>query len=210
MRQFETLLRSLIREQLLLNEAALTPSDLMSLGDVDVVAKCLKSNGNVNIYITNKDSGEVERAAEIRFEKPYYNLQAGGPCSKAWEVTWSSARVKGLGPLIYDIAMEILSLKGLSLASDRDEVSDKAQKIWDFYDTERGDVEKIQLDNEDGDLTPDYPDDDCNQFMSRSVSADSGGSKKWNDVSLSRAFMKKSTPILDELNSLGILDLKIK
>lgn len=66
----------------------------------------------------------------------------------------------GFGALIYDIALELAGKKGL--ASDRMSVSgDKgAIRMWEyFYSSD--DYDKKPFDNEDGDFTPNDPNDDC-------------------------------------------------
>lgn len=66
----------------------------------------------------------------------------------------------GFGALIYDIALELAGKKGL--ASDRDSVSgDKgAIRMWEYFYSS-GDYDKKPFDNEDGDFTPNDPNDDC-------------------------------------------------
>ena len=48
----------------------------------------------------------------------------------------------GYGPITYEIAIEYLSLKGEGLASDREQVSDHAYGLWEYYFKNRPDVQK--------------------------------------------------------------------
>ncbi len=68
-----------------------------------------------------------------------------------------SAAEKGLGPLLYYIAM---SFYPGGLTADRYNVSKDAQNIWNFYYKNRGDVNKKPFDDMDNPKTPD-PNDDC-------------------------------------------------
>jgi hypothetical protein len=57
-----------------------------------------------------------------------------------WEVESVNAD-KGYGPLLYDIAMEMVFLKGdAGLMADRRSVSSDARKVWKTYFEQRGDV----------------------------------------------------------------------
>ena len=97
-----------------------------------------------------------------------------GPCGGAWVVQSTESTSSSWGPLLYDIAMEHATAGGGGLAPDRVEVSPAASRVWDKYGSARGDVVPQQLDilssfaDEDpetwGDqLTPDIPEDDCEQ-----------------------------------------------
>lgn len=132
---------------------------------------------------------------------------SGAALPPAWEVRWSYAQ-KGLGPLLYDIAMEAAGVLGASLTSDREEVSPEAQKIWDYYDTRRPDVTSGILDDEIGTLTPDDFDDDCAQNMSKSIAADKGAPDDWHREPISRAFTtpKGRTPNIDAFRAVGRFD----
>jgi hypothetical protein len=47
---------------------------------------------------------------------------------------------QGWGPLLYDVAMELATLHGDGVVSDRTGVSDRAQGVWRHYDESRQDV----------------------------------------------------------------------
>lgn len=66
-----------------------------------------------------------------------------GKAYGAKEVINSVAK-SGWGPLIYDIAM---SMNDHGLMPDRNSVSPAAANVWAFYDKNRSDVEKLQLDD---------------------------------------------------------------
>jgi len=77
-------------------------------------------------------------------------------CSGAWEVDRAAAK-KGWGPTMYDIVMGD-SPNGIM--ADRDSVSKKASRVWDFYYKNRTDVSKTPLDYNEYQWTTDT-DDDC-------------------------------------------------
>ena len=117
-------------------------------------------------------------------------------CLGAFEVEWVSVRPKGEGyaPLLYDIAMEIATLQGGGLTSDRYSVTDEAQKVWDYYLYNRagpgGDVTVIQLDNE-KDSFGDGVQNDCIQNIARSTfTGDS-----WDTSPLSKVYRKQPTTL---------------
>lgn len=78
-----------------------------------------------------------------------------GDTWNAWEVTASVAQ-RGYGPTMYDIAMSKLK----RITSDRDTVSAAAEKVWNFYSSNRPNVKKLPFDNKHDPKTP-PPDDDA-------------------------------------------------
>ena len=118
----------------------------------------------------------------------------------------------GWGPLLYDIALEYASSSGGGLMPDRKTVSDFAISVWDKY-ASRGDVEKHQLDiSHDPDLaderemavkqrTPEIESDDCVQ----SRALETAGEEGWERSPLSKVYRKAGTPVMDALNSAGLL-----
>lgn len=107
----------------------------------------------------------------------------------------------GWGPLLYDIAVEASGEIGLM--SDRHEVSQEAKRIWDFYRDRRPDVEKIQYDNLENELTP-HEWDNVNQQNAQ----EDAGVSKWYQSSLSKAYKKLETPIIDKLFSMGKIKIE--
>jgi hypothetical protein len=130
-----------------------------------------------------------ERVARISFSKPL----GVGPCLGAYEVQNSWSDVKGLGPLLYDIALELAGPSGVM--SDRREVSLEARKVWDYYLTRRSDVVSVPLDNLRSPSNDDAS-DDCLQSSSGIA---------WEESPLSRVYYKPTRKVLPELQSLGLL-----
>jgi len=123
------------------------------------------------------------------------------PCSDSSIIAVTEA-ASGWGPLLYDVAMEAASAMTKGLTPDRNEVSDEARGVWDIYSTARSDVDKTQLDNEYGDLTPDNPEDDCSQHSARMHRGED-----WDKSSLSKMYSKDPTT-LNQLRDAGKLILK--
>lgn len=125
-----------------------------------------------------------------------------GPCLKADIVNHSDA-IEDMGPLAYDVAIEVTG----GLMSDRTEVSDEAERVWDYYMNNRSDVQSQQLD-----IMPDYgvpqltprnKGDDCDQIPAHNKYGD-----KWYESGLSKKFSKQGTPVMDELRRRGMLNEK--
>ena len=123
-----------------------------------------------------------------------------GPCFGA-NIIDSSYAAGGLGPVLYDVAIEASGDKGLT--SDRFSVSPAAAGVWDYYMNNRADVQIVQMDNEENLLTP-GDGDNCNQDVS---TLDVGTKIKhgWVDSSLSKVYKKAGTPVMDELERRGLL-----
>jgi hypothetical protein len=118
-------------------------------------------------------------------------------CAGAYQVKWASA-TKGWGPLLYDIAIEYATIHGNGLISDREEVSDKARPVWNYYLNKRGDVESHQLDDTHNTLTPEE-EDNCDQYI-----ASLGGKYDWQENALSKRYTKEPTTMVG-LEKLGRL-----
>ena len=88
--------------------------------------------------------------------------------------------------------------------SDRTEVSDSAEAVWEKYMNSRKDVNSDQLDiHKDygfDQLTPDNDDDDCDQ-----IPATQRYKAGWSKSALSKIFFKDEMPVVDELDSRGML-----
>ena len=78
-----------------------------------------------------------------------------GPCGGAHVVCYTTNSGLSVNPLVYDILIELLSLAGSGLTSDKDEVSHPvfsfqeegyAQYMWAFYLQNRPDIQKVKLD----------------------------------------------------------------
>lgn len=196
MRITESRLRSLVRSEIL-REAAWTPE--------------MADEKGVQFIVNNKEEGQIAiRVMSISEDMPpeiagefsaRRDSESDGPCSAAWSVTWAnmSPKLKGLGPLVYDLMMDLVSPDPLTC--DRFDVKPDALRIWDFYLRSRTDVESVLLDNMKNEKTPAI-DDNCWQESSMDYNEEN-----WWGSSLSRAYRRKGggTPTLDKLESFGLV-----
>tara|TARA_B100000282_G_scaffold251962_1_gene196656 strand:- start:7 stop:651 length:645 start_codon:yes stop_codon:yes gene_type:complete len=203
MKLTEAKLKQLINE--VLEEGMKTIADLPSGVCISVMRTSEETidvfysddQGNTLSYVSNFEPyGVISMDMETQMSDEF-------PCMNAYMVAYSDA-VKGWGPLLYDICIEVATIKAGGLVSDRTIVSPEAYKVWDIYNTSRGDVEKIQLDDEIGTLTPDIEEDDCLQSIAIAYSTGKLKDKtpkgtKWNETPLSKLYRKEPTR-LDELN----------
>ena len=193
------MIRQLIRE-MLLSEAAITPNALPK--GVKVVVKPYnfgKGGWHVTVFYPDADeqSGLFQKG-EIKITRPL----GMGKCLDAYEVGSVYANIPKLGPLLYDIAIELAGKNGLM--SDRRMVSADAWKVWNYFLNNRSDVASRQLDSDPGTLTPE-DDDDCNQVSSK---LDGENVRNWSKSPLSKVYYKQGTPVIDELKSLGLLTME--
>jgi len=213
------LLREYIRE-ILLTEAAKGPADLTD--DMNVL---IKTQGNTLwVRLAGKDpkrgdSGPLHLLGEVVAERDTEKH----PCSNAFIVSWSKVRESGWGPMLYDLAMEYATSQGSGLMADRAMVSSDAFNVWQYYADQRGDVEKIQLDDAEDNLTPGDTADNCTQklvykgthtgerwkgFDLNDEPWDPRGKEVLLDNPLSKMYRSKGTPTMDQLNALGKLEMK--
>lgn len=144
------LLRQTIRK-LILEQGMKTPADLglyrVRIQDI---------SQDIRISIVGQPRTGMLSLGHIDIRKAGNNL-----CDNAWEVVKSRAD-HGWGPLLYDVAIELLGENGLMC--DRQSVSLEAKKVWEFYLENRPDIEAVQLDYVRRPfVTPDDPSDDCPQ-----------------------------------------------
>lgn len=139
-----------------------------------------------------------------------------GEVNSPWYVTLTRSTTDGMGPLLYEVLIEyISSRKNAALKPDYSSVSNEARDVWEKFDN-RSDIKKIQLDVDSfsvrryqryGDhieqLTPDNVKDDTNQ---NSAIRDKG-EDNWSSSSLSRAYRKDNTDLIDDLLSRGLIDI---
>jgi len=150
------LLREYIRE--LLTESAKGPADLP-----DGVYVGIKSFGNnTQVFYSDAEGNRrvtikppVGRVAVAKPGRSPHSAQNPGSCLGAWQVI-SSQVSDGWGPLLYDVAMEVVGDAGLM--ADRGSLSDDAYNVWKYYMNSRPDVVKKQLDDPDNTLTPEEED----------------------------------------------------
>lgn len=201
--QQEGLLREYIRR--LLTEAAKGLQDLPP----GVGVRIIEEYGIVSIWYEKLDNskGDINGPSggiHIVHTRGRSDL---GPCGDAWKVSTVDA-TQGWGPLLYDIAMEYATLNGGGLIADRDSVSPKARRIWDYYLSSRSDVESHQLDDLKNTLTPDIEEDNCDQRVATyNVPFGYGEVPKnidWVDSPLSKRYTKPPITI-EKLRSLGKL-----
>ena len=193
------LLREYIRE--LLTEAAAGIEDVEAAN----VYVAIEGDGDIDIFYAD-ESGE-ERA--MGSNPPYGSItimkpdKGTGPCDDAYIIIFSEAS-KGWGPMLYDIAIEIATMRGGGLTPDRGTVSPEAVNVWKYYDANRSDVIGHQLDATDKDvkfgkiqkLTPDVVTDDCTQRSAMKDAKDQTGDKQdWASSPLSRRYTKSPVTI---------------
>ena len=149
-----SLLREYIRESLL-TEVARGLTDFRKRGYYVIVQD---SGVAFQIELLDKHDIVIGIISAERYEG------GGAPCMNAYEIGWSSVDEKGWGPLLYDLAMELATSKGSGIMSDRNNVSYKAQNVWRYYMANRGNVEPVQMDDWDDNLTPGDESDNCDQW----------------------------------------------
>lgn len=121
-----------------------------------------------------------------------------GNCGGA-AVLIKSVVPEGLGPLLYDVAIEASG----GVIADRFSVSQDAINVFNYYVKNRTDIQITQLDNKKNELTPN-DDDNCDQYVS---SEDTGfDTGEWVQSSLSKLYKKSGTPVIDELRKRRMLD----
>ena len=126
------------------------------------------------------------------------------PCLGAYEIRYSKSEMDGLGPLMYDIVMEIATELGGGLISDRHNVSTAAQRVWQKYQDSRPDVERLQLDSPENELTRTRK-DNCSANVSKNLAG--GDLPAWRDHPLSGAYRKPGMPMIRRLVSQGKLEI---
>ena len=177
------LLREYIRE--LLTESAID-SKIMSMIDKADKRGLKVQVGPYSVTLADGDFG----VGSVSWEDGMH-----GPCLNSSYVTHAHAK-GGFGPLLYDVAIEITG----GLTPDRADVSDEARQGWDYYEKNRSDVNKEQLDDLDNELTPDHG-DNCEQ-----ESAFQHMEEDWHLSSLSKKYSKQGRPVWSELRKRGMLD----
>tara|TARA_B100000212_G_scaffold224601_1_gene170471 strand:+ start:324 stop:1046 length:723 start_codon:yes stop_codon:yes gene_type:complete len=139
-----------------------------------------------------------------------------GEVNSTWYVTLTSHTTEGMGPLLYETLIEYIGdRKNAALKPDPRSVSDEAKAVWEKFD-QRPDIRNIQLDIDDDtvysarsyganieQLTPDHKLDDTAQH---SAIYDKGDDD-WHTSSLSRAYRKDNTDLIDDLKSRGLIKM---
>jgi len=191
-------LRRMIREALLV-EAAKTPKDIVDMG---IQIEVSPGDDYVDIRANQvRDDGSSTRVANFGSHLTRTSPHSpAGPCSGAYSIYWSKSKIDGLGPLLYDLMIDLVHPHPLT--SDRESVSQDAKRVWDYYSKLRYDIDEEQLDDMRNTLTDD-PDDNCWQASAAAWDGD----ETWPNSSLSKAYSRAEggTPLLDELWELGVL-----
>ena len=201
MRITESKLRQLIREALL-NEIHITSDNLPD--GVKFTLHVSAAGGSITLYASQDyDSIGSIVAFKTRGEE--------NPCLGAYEIRYSKSEMDGLGPLMYDIVMEIATELGGGLISDRHNVSTAAQRVWQKYQDSitdssrpRPDVERLQLDSPENELTRTRK-DNCSVNVSKNLAGDD--LPAWRDHPLSGAYRKPGMPMIRRLVSQGKLEI---
>ena len=181
MRITEGALRRIIREALLA-EGAMTPREAKLRG-IEFKIKKRDNYAEIKAYLPGwKWAGTVSSGEE-------------DDCEPAWTVDGSEVAVNGLGPLMYDLMIDVIHPR--PLASDRAEVSPDARRVWDYYLNIRDDIDVAELP------------DDCEQSSAKIWAEDVAGDEdEWPESSLSKAYRRppsEGTPLLDELQAMGLI-----
>ena len=190
MRITEGQLRRIIRDELL-REGMITPEEAVEERILFVIRK---SDDRVQIDALADGKWRVGEIMALPVE--------GIACSGAWFVRLVETSRRGLGPLLYDLMMDVVSPHPLT--SDRETVSKYALKVWKYYLNNRSDVESTQLDDPENTLTP-VDDDNCYQDSAKEWSK-----SRWHKSPLARAFRRIDgrTPTLDALQELGAIKFR--
>ena len=196
------LLREYVRE--LLTEAAKGSADLPEGVFVQVIDRgdsgikfryAFKQPWSDNPFASESPAGKVS------IMKPDH------PCGGAYEVVLADAQ-SGWGPMLYDVAMEWATQNGGGLVSDRSSVSPAARGVWNYYLSNRGDVQSVQLDDLRNTITPEE-EDNCEQHSS-TVGRSSAGMPKTIDFQkspLSKRYTKTPTT-MNALEAAGKLAIR--
>ena len=198
-----SLLREYIRE--LLTEGAKGPADLPE--DAYVVIR--RKSGVDEVYYAFED-GSIRHDAGppdglVSFARTS-GRGAWGHCLRTSVMVGAMAS-SGWGPLLYDVAIEVAGARGL--AADRESLSQDAYDVWFYYMNSRPDVQKIQLDSLDNELTPDDA-DNCTTKVAREFDdafdfyRDDEKKKALIDSPVMKVYTKEPTTI-EKLESMGRL-----
>jgi len=177
-------------------------------------------DGAQHKILLRKDSTVIKGDEKIKTGIPHGavemwkpgNKKRIGPCLDTWVVSLTFAE-SGWGPLLYEVALEWASQNGGGLTSDRDLVSGDAEAVWDKY-AARSDVGAKQMDiahwgepspendfrdhDEYAQLTPNAPEDDCDQSIAIDKADDN-----WHESALSKTYYKGTPDVITALKEAG-------
>jgi hypothetical protein len=193
MRITERQLRRIIREEIL-REVRITPDNLPDDFTFKLRVTSLGKGSRI-VVMAMRDGVNYGSVEAIRVENEMR------PCRDAYEVLFSRVTRKGFGPLLYDIAMEAATELGGGLMSDRMVVSGDAQRVWQKYQDDRSDVERMQLDSEENELTPTNA-DNCNVLNAKAYAGDD-----WHGHPLAGVYRKPGMETIRRLVSMKKLQV---
>ena len=198
------LLREYIRETLLTE--SVDPKIMSMIDELENNGGYVEVlNGDRVVLFQPTENTPRRWVAMVAFDSEQLVDNGSGPCAGAGAVVSSTTAKTGLGPLAYDIAIELTG--GLGLMPDRFSVSNAALAVWEKYYNDRPDVETIQTDNRRNFLTPNDR-DNCEQDSSR---VDAGGQSppvSFEKSVLSKVYKKSGTPVIDELRKRGMFEIR--
>jgi hypothetical protein len=143
------------------------------------------------VVVTLQDKGRVRGVVEARIAATAKDAAGDArtppaPCApkgmRVWSVKWSNVepdiRGEGWGSLLYEVVLEVVSGLGGLLASDRESVSPKAERIWFSWLEKRADAKWVQLDDAWNIMTSNI-DDNCVVPIDDPDSAGGWGGPLW-------------------------------
>ena len=192
MKLTESILKQLIKE--VLEEGMKTVSELPE----DVYVKVFHNRRRIAVMFSDRNGDRLREFDPWTSEENpvwgavnFLEKDKRRPCDQSAVIAFTDV-ADGWGPLLYDIAMEVATMRSNGLAPDRFIVSDDAYSVWDYYLNKRADVQSHQLDDEENTLTPEEG-DNCGQQSARDAGKDSY--QKWNETPLSKRYTKEPTTI---------------
>lgn len=195
----ESQLRKVIRQAIIdaklgqLQEAAIKPVELPK--DLSIVVYWF--HDSFSVLLARKSGKSQDFVGEIYVSMPERIPDEIGNCHNACMIETATTGVKGTGPLLYDVAIDVASYLAGGLMSDRKEVSSDARRVWSYIEKNRPDIIKKQLDSHDNELTPDEI-DNCK--------VDVAGDD-WVDDPLSKVAYRPGLPVVKELLALKKIKL---
>ena len=109
------------------------------------VIQLIDKNDEIKIKYLGFDKIEGEIKCDDVSEYAGYDEPVAANGRPVWQVSYASAS-ETWGSLLYDVCLEYISnVKGGALMSDRNQVSEDAERVWEKYQS-RPDVIKVQMD----------------------------------------------------------------
>lgn len=203
MKLTEAILKQLINE--VLEEGMKTASELPE----DVYVKVFHNGRKVTVAFSDKDGNRFRQFDTKTFEEnpiwgsvSFLEKDKNKPCDQSAVIAITDV-ADGWGPLLYDIAMEVATMRSNGLAPDRFIVSGPAYKVWDYYLNKRTNTKDNQIDDENNqfDVKSHQLDDEKNTLTSNEMdncgqeAARGDFGEKWYESPLSKRYTKEPTTI---------------